>query len=264
MVLYLAYVRPFANMAYNQITILPNMDDSDYIFCSDKSPAVPWDGRILSNTLQIISRAKLGVKLNIWAYRQIVIGIVKTHLQSIAPFWEKNEKECHRLLMQDKDRYIYAWQAGHQLVTSTENYGLDFAYPSHLQPGLLREYRRISLIWHHWLGLISTLDEGEETGSASEGGKRKRNDEPRTPSRKSRKLVDQEAQTTPSLNRIRAWNVDIQDSPTTKRLKEVAGVAKRNMEEEMKRMEEAVKAIEMRREEKVLRERLFNDRVQLK
>jgi hypothetical protein len=254
MILYLAYVRPFANMVYNQITAFPNMDDSNYIFCSDKSPMISWDGRILSKTLQMISQAKLGVKLNIWAYRQIVIGMARVYLKSIAPFWEKNEKACHRLLMQDADRFIYAWQAAHQLVTNTDNYGLDYAYLTHLRPELLCEYRRISLIWHHWLGLISTLEEGEGTGSASEGGKRKRNDEPRTSSRKSRKLVDQTAQTHPSLNRGRAWNVDVQNSPTTKKLKEVVGAAK-------KRMEKAAKAIEMCREEKVLRERLFNDMV---
>jgi hypothetical protein len=51
------------------------------------------------------------------------------------------------------------------------------------------------------------LDEVEETGPASEGRKRKRNDEPCTPSRKSRKLVDQMAQTTPSLNRIRTMDI---------------------------------------------------------
>jgi hypothetical protein len=265
MVLYLAYVRPFANMIYNQITAFPNSDDSDYIFCSFKSPAVPWDGRVLSKTLQVASQAKLGVKINIWAYRQIVIGIARVHLKSIAPFWEKNDKRCHQLLLQDTDRYIYAWQATHQLVTNTLNYGLDHAYPSHLQPELLREYRRISLAWHHWLGLIPALDEAQEAGSGPgpgpEGGKRKRDDEPRTPPRKSRKLVDRTAQTTPSLNRVRAWDADVQDSPTTRKLKEVAAAAKKSMEEAIKRMKEATKVVEMRREEKALRERLLNDGV---
>jgi hypothetical protein len=80
-------------------------------------------------------------KINIWAYRQIVIGIARVHLKSIAPFWEKNEKRCHQLLMQNTERYIYAWQAGLQLITNMENYGLNYAYPSHLQSELLREYR---------------------------------------------------------------------------------------------------------------------------
>lgn len=130
MILYLAYVRPFANMIYNQIIIFPNMNDSDYIFCSDKSSMISWDGRILSRTLQVTSQAKLRIKINIWTYRQIVIGIAKIRLKSIAPFWEKDEKRCHQLLMQNVDRYIYVWQADHQLIMNMANYGLKYAYPS--------------------------------------------------------------------------------------------------------------------------------------
>ena len=43
--LYIVYIRPFANMIYNQISSTKNTDDGNYLFCSDKSPHKCWNGR---------------------------------------------------------------------------------------------------------------------------------------------------------------------------------------------------------------------------
>ena len=81
----------------------------------------------------------------------LAIGITKAHLKTIVPFFEKDNKLCEMLLAQNKDFFIFSWQVGHQVERSLSTYGLDKAFPGFLQPELLDEYLRISLIWHrHW------------------------------------------------------------------------------------------------------------------
>ncbi|SCO54460.1 uncharacterized protein FFNC_15524 [Fusarium fujikuroi] len=45
----------------------------------------------------------------------------------------------------------YAWQSGHRPMQRHTTYGLDGAYPDHLQPALLRAYDRVSASWHAFL-----------------------------------------------------------------------------------------------------------------
>ena len=70
------------------------MLDRGYIFCSDKSLNKCWTGVELSEILQEESLERLRVKINLWAWRQIIIGITKEHLEEIAPFFARDNRGC--------------------------------------------------------------------------------------------------------------------------------------------------------------------------
>ncbi|KAJ5606699.1 hypothetical protein N7510_009480 [Penicillium lagena] len=45
----------------------------------------------------------------------------------------------------------FAWQSGHRPIARATNYGLDGAFPTQLQPSLLRAYEWVSTRWHEFL-----------------------------------------------------------------------------------------------------------------
>jgi hypothetical protein len=254
-VLYLIYIRPFAKMLFDntqssqkkikvkrivrsvskqagqrrkkpRMRSVSKKDDGDeaidvgYIFSSDESPNKCWTGVELSEILQEESRQRLNVKINLWAWRHIIIGITKTHLEAIAPFFAKDEKACKEQLETNIYKSIFAWQAGHQSRINTSIYGLDAAFPGRIQPALLRFYRQISRIWHHWLGLLE-MEEGSPSNARDNGKKRgpptnddEQEKEDGSPARKRPKTVNSEIQTTPK-KQPGSPNTDVEDSPLT-------------------------------------------------
>ena len=90
--------------------------DRGYIFCSDESPNKCWTGVELSEIQQEESLERLRVKINLWTWRHIIIGITKAHLEEIAPFFSKDEKACKELLETNIYYSIFPWQAGHLVV----------------------------------------------------------------------------------------------------------------------------------------------------
>jgi hypothetical protein len=168
--------------------------DLGYVFCSDESPNKYWTGVELSEILQQESLERLGVKINLWAWRHIIIGITKAHLEEIAPYFCKNEKVCKTLLESNIYYHIFPWQAGHQWRINVSVYGLDMAFPGRLQPALLRLYRQISRLWHYWLGVLETAEEQAVRIEDEEGEER----ESPVSARKRRKVIlDAEKQIIP-------------------------------------------------------------------
>jgi len=143
------------NQKANEIDLT---QDRCYIYCSRKTPNICWKGRKLSDILQRDSVEWLGQRINLWMWRQILTGIVKTFLVEIAPFWEKDQRACKELLEANPYWAIFAWQAGHQKVAHDSYYGLDTAFPFRLTPEVLRMYRSISKLWHSWLGFTNNED----------------------------------------------------------------------------------------------------------
>jgi hypothetical protein len=67
-------------------------------------------------------------------------------------------KEVHQRFNRHDDRGLdadmnvaYAWQSGHRPMQRANTYGLDGAFPTHLQPSLLWIYERVSVRWHTFL-----------------------------------------------------------------------------------------------------------------
>jgi hypothetical protein len=203
--LYITYIRPFSNFLYNQIAFTKNSTDGDYLFCSEESPDKCWEGEVLSDVLQRESEDRLRVKINLWAYRHIVIAMAKAHVKEIAAHFEKDDAVWQQMLGSNPNFNIYAWQAGHKRATNVSTYGLDQAYPGRLQPELLHEYLRISQIWHQWLGFresifIEMINNGIIRGKKNTCGR----EEPKTPTRKRKyiPLEDEEEDMSPKSKRL--------------------------------------------------------------
>lgn len=213
-----------------------NRDDNDigYIFCSDESPHKCWKGKELSEILQQESKERLKVKINLWTWRHIIIGIVKAHIEEIAPFLSKDEKASREVLEMDVYRIIFPWLAGHQAKINVSIYGLDAAFPRRIQPALLRVYRRISRIWHFWLGFLSESEQEELMGRIWIDKRRLSGNDERgresESARKRRKVMDSETQATPkkttpkkaTLGESHSLDIEMEDSPLTKRWVEKA------------------------------------------
>ena len=209
------------------------VSDPGYIFCSDETPSKYWTGADLSEILQKESYARLGVRINLWAWRHIIIGITKEHLEEVAPFFERNEVACKERLETNVYYSIFPWQAGHQRNVSVSIYGLDAAFPGRLQKSLRHFYRQISRLWHYWLGLLKVqpglewpILVGEKRHVETQTTPKKRRHESIDASEghptpesvtKRRRLIDSEIQTTPKKEST--W-LDVQpdDSHHTKRL----------------------------------------------
>ena len=176
----------------------------------------------LFKTLKEESKAHLRVEFNMWLYRHLAVAITKRYLREISGFFGEAEEEWEVRLKKAKEQDAYAWQTGHLHATNATVYGLDAAYPSRLQPELLREFRRISSRWHTWLGFMARggTQEPLPDHTNERGG----------------------LMTTPTRKRIRDQLSDESLlSPETQRLKK--------MKIDLERL------MEIRREEKMLREK---------
>jgi len=235
LITFISFIRPFTDMLYNQITFKDKGSDGDYVFSSEDKSESCWDGKKLAHVLERESMARLGFQLNISSYRHIVIGIAKEHLRNIAGYFDWDDAECDKFLSHDKDIVVYAWQTGHQRATNVSTYGLDKAYPGNLQPELLRQYLRISRVWHGWIGLL-------EPGVYCELGEkcdRGVNKVLQSPQRK-RQNIDKESSINPQ-KRQRTGECDLQMSPASRKIME--------MQNELQSL------LEYRKEERALRER---------
>ncbi|KAF1357150.1 hypothetical protein EJ07DRAFT_129553, partial [Lizonia empirigonia] len=81
-----------------------------------------------------------------------------TLLQLAIAITEKHVKEVHQRFNRYDDKspnadinIAYAWQSGHRPLQRANTYGLDGAFPTHLQPSLLRVYEWVSARWHEFL-----------------------------------------------------------------------------------------------------------------
>ena len=154
LLLYIAFIQPFCKLLYNQVSITKNSIDDHHLFCHDSNSDICWNGKRLSEVLQRESHARIDVKINLWAYRHIAISITKAHVKDIAPHFSKDDVAWKQILERDPNFNVFAWQAGHKRAMNISTYGLDQTYSCQLQPELLHEYLRISLIWHRLLGFV--------------------------------------------------------------------------------------------------------------
>jgi hypothetical protein len=217
--IFIAFIRPFCNMIYNQIAAFPNKMDGDYLFSDETRPDQPWDGRHLTRALQQVSNRYLRVSLSVWIYRHFAVAVTRKYVKEIAVFFAFGDEDWEKQFEKERGMDVYAWQTGHLRGTNNGHYGLDVAYPSKLQPELLDEYRRISRRWQEWLGfrkrevvVMSVVRE-----------------QPVTPKKRTREDEDNNGMVDPNI------------SPESQRLKKMAKDLDRLME--------------LRREERKLREK---------
>ncbi|KAH7261579.1 hypothetical protein BKA59DRAFT_488953 [Fusarium tricinctum] len=107
----------------------------------------PWP---TSRLTDIVTKATLELwqqSVNVRTYRQLAIAVTEKHVREVyTPF--NRYDDCS----DDADiNAIFAWQSGHRPLQRGITYGLDGAYPSRLQPSLLRCYEWASVRRHEFL-----------------------------------------------------------------------------------------------------------------
>lgn len=144
---YLVYIRPFVKMLQRERQDGFAANSSTLLFFSAQTPDRPWESHRLTAVLQRASSQVWGWPVNAQLCRQLTIAITEKHV-----------KEVHQRFNRYDDKspgadinVAYAWQSGHRPLQRANTYGLDGAFPTHLQPALLRVYEWVSMRWHEFL-----------------------------------------------------------------------------------------------------------------
>ncbi|KAH7190171.1 hypothetical protein DER44DRAFT_641417, partial [Fusarium oxysporum] len=147
---YLVYIRPVA------ITILLkcfNIEHTNALLFSPLSQiglkSTPWTVSTFTKELRRHCRAAAGIPpgIGVQMYRQISIAITERYVHDAAIRFNRFDDTTGTA----GPEVAYAWQSGHRPMQRHTTYGLDGAYPDHLQPALLRAYDRVSTSWHAFL-----------------------------------------------------------------------------------------------------------------
>jgi len=145
---YLAYIFPFTKMLLRESGRANRPEpSSSLLFHSDQAPDKPWLASRLTAVLRKTSADVLDELVGVRLYRQLFIGITEKHVrEAFQPFnWHDD-----RGLGADPNAAI-AWQSGHRPLLRADNYSLDGAFPTKLQPALLRVYEWASTRWHEFI-----------------------------------------------------------------------------------------------------------------
>ncbi|KAH8749809.1 hypothetical protein BGZ57DRAFT_1019545 [Hyaloscypha finlandica] len=126
---YLVYIRPFINMLHDE-----------YFHASDFAAPSPRQ-RLLFQSKH------MGQPVSSRLFRQITIGIAEKHVLEVHQPFNRYDDRSDRA---DRN-VVFSWQSGHRPIQRARSYGLDGAFPSQLQPALLRIYEWASVRWHEFL-----------------------------------------------------------------------------------------------------------------
>jgi hypothetical protein len=153
----MVYIRRFLDMLQrerysNNASNIANLQRS-LLFRSSHAPDKPWPTSRLSAILRRATAEVWGQSISSRPFRQLSISIT-----------EKYVREIHQPFNQYDDRgpaadlnVAFAWQSGHRPVQRGLTYGLDGAFPTKLQPALLRAYQWASTRLHEFLHQPSRL-----------------------------------------------------------------------------------------------------------
>ncbi|KAL3595891.1 hypothetical protein FPOAC2_10261 [Fusarium poae] len=158
---YLVYIRPVA------ISILRkcfHIEHTDALLFAPLSllglKSTRWTVSTFTKELRRHCSAATGIPpgIGVQMYRQISIAITERHVHDAAIRFNRFDDTTGAA----GPEVAYAWQSGHRPMQRHTTYGLDGAYPDHLQPALLRAYDRVLASWHAFLW---RYDQSGEPGS---------------------------------------------------------------------------------------------------
>ncbi|KAK2684347.1 hypothetical protein QWA68_017017 [Fusarium oxysporum] len=148
---YLVYIRPFVDMLAREQ--LPNIDGcSSFFFRSQlESDSPHWCTERLTKIVRGFTRQVWDQGITLRLLRQICIGIADKHVREVSrPFNRFDDRTDNA-----DQGVVFAWSSGHRPLQRARTYGLDGAFPTHLQPQLLERYEWVSVRWHEFLHLPS-------------------------------------------------------------------------------------------------------------
>jgi hypothetical protein len=184
------YIRPFVEMLRREqdgerakatsSSSLSSLSTKSLLFRSDEAPDRPWDCSYLTSVLKKATTEVWGRPVGTRLYRQLSIGITEKHVQEIHEPFNRYDDKSERADV----NVVFAWQSGHRPIERASTYGLNGAFPTKLQPALLRLYEWASTRWHEFLhqaskvvalqGGVKRKDVAEELDDESGPGKRRR------------------------------------------------------------------------------------------
>ncbi|KAM0361930.1 hypothetical protein ACHAPK_011646, partial [Fusarium culmorum] len=147
---YLVYIRPVAISILRKCFHIEHTDALLFSPLSQIGPkSTPWTVSTFTKELRRHCSAATGIPsgIGVQMYRQISIAITERHVQDAAIRFNRFDDTTGTA----GPEVAYAWQSGHRPMQRHTTYGLDGAYPDHLQPALLRAYDRVSASWHAFL-----------------------------------------------------------------------------------------------------------------
>ncbi|KAH7074969.1 hypothetical protein BKA63DRAFT_367214, partial [Paraphoma chrysanthemicola] len=144
---YLVYIWPFVRMLRRERRDNLSKQSTTLLFCSDQTPDRPWESRKLTAILQRMSSQVWGWPINAQLCRQLTIAITEKHVKDVHQRFNRYDDKSPNADI----NVAYAWQSGHRPLQRANTYGLDGAFPTHLQPSLLRVYEWVSMRWHEFL-----------------------------------------------------------------------------------------------------------------
>jgi hypothetical protein len=148
---YLVYIRPFVEMLQREQSSFPDSavapSQRRLLFRSGHALDKAWDPSRLTAILKKATAEVWGQAVNAQLLRQLAIGITEKHVQEVhKPFNRYDDKGAGADM-----NVVFAWQSGHRPLQRATTYGLDGAFPTKLQPALLRVYEWASIRWHEFL-----------------------------------------------------------------------------------------------------------------
>jgi hypothetical protein len=154
---YLVYIRRFLEMLSREQLSCPEpsmpLSPRNLLFRSDQTPDKPWDSSRFTSILKKATTEVWNIPANTQLYRQLTIGITEKHVQEVHKSFNRFDDKTAAADV----NVVFAWQSGHRPIQRATTYGLDGAFPSQLQPALLRVYEWASTRWHEFLNQPSKV-----------------------------------------------------------------------------------------------------------
>lgn len=147
---YLVYIRPLAQTILRKCFSYTSENTLLFVCLSQAGRrSSSWTTSTFTQELRRYCAAAPGIPsgLGTQLYRQVSIAITERHVHTAAAHFNRFDDKTS----QATEEVAYAWQSGHRPMQRHTTYGLDGAFPDHLQPSLLRIYAKISGDWHAFL-----------------------------------------------------------------------------------------------------------------
>ena len=158
---YFVYIRPMTNMLLRKCLHRPPLGS---LLFDPATSSTAWTTAVFTRELRRLASMTPGIPPGLGAqlYRQLCTAIATRHVRAVVDHFNQHDDVTARA----QDDVVMAWQSGHRPLQQATTYGLDGAYPAHLQPKLLQLYENVSRQWHAFLHL--SLEQQQATVSSDQ------------------------------------------------------------------------------------------------
>ncbi|GAB7336844.1 hypothetical protein MBLNU13_g00015t1 [Cladosporium sp. NU13] len=143
--IYLAYVRPFSDFLFRELSENYGTSPNKHLFTRHDWDSACFNSDACLRCLQK-STTDSPIPMTMRRYRHIAIALSKKHLPALVKPFDAHTPQDYDGFLQ-----LLAFQTGHKPSTHISAYALETAFPAKLQPDLIRRYLENSRVWHEFL-----------------------------------------------------------------------------------------------------------------